>query len=214
VSASCDSRAICVLTFLLRNNEIQKRIMLLPECVAPRPERRVNFCLPCVKRLKSNATHKLPCYELCKRDNAYSKCSQCRTGNNNHNCDDIPSEFNRAVNILVYLQMVSKVPGLSDVDKKRKEDRVRNYAAKFVDAVSAWSNARKAAIKKNKNWLEERRRSYDENMRRVREGLGTVGELTPRNEIVDDELEMSLCDIWKTENQWWLLRATWYGAVP
>jgi hypothetical protein len=83
--------------------------MLLPECIAPRPKRRVNFCLPYVKRLKSNA--------------------------------------------------------------------------------------RKAAIKKNKNWLEERRRSYDENIRRVREGLGTIGELTPRNEIVDDELEMSLYNI-------------------
>jgi hypothetical protein len=111
--------------------------MLLPECVAPRPKRCINFCLPYVKRLKSNATYKLPYYEFCKCDNAYSKCSQCRTSNNNHNCDDIPSEFNRAINILVYLQMVSNVPGLSDINKKRKEDRVRNYAAKFVDTVSA-----------------------------------------------------------------------------
>jgi hypothetical protein len=49
--------------------------MLLPKYIAPRPKRRVNFCLPYVKRLKSNATYKLPYYEFYKYDNAYSKYS-------------------------------------------------------------------------------------------------------------------------------------------
>jgi uncharacterized protein (DUF983 family) len=37
-------------------------------------------------------------------DNANAKCNPCYEDSGNHNCDDIPAEFNRALNVLVYLQ--------------------------------------------------------------------------------------------------------------
>jgi uncharacterized protein (DUF983 family) len=37
-------------------------------------------------------------------DNANAKCNPCYEDSGNYNCDDIPAEFNRALNVLVYLQ--------------------------------------------------------------------------------------------------------------
>ena len=41
---------------------------------------------------------------FCARDNANAKCNPYREDSGNYNYDDIPAEFNRALNVLVYLQ--------------------------------------------------------------------------------------------------------------
>jgi hypothetical protein len=38
------------------------------------------------------------------RDNANTKCNPCRKDSSNYNYDNIPAEFNYALNVLVYLQ--------------------------------------------------------------------------------------------------------------
>jgi predicted metal-binding protein len=183
-------------------------------CVAPRPTRRVNFCFPCVKRLKNGAANQLSITDFCDRDNANAKCNQCRTGGNRHNCDPIPPQFNRAINILIALKqsVVAAPPGSES--RTRREDRCRAYAVKFVDTVNAWNLKDSKAREKDKDWEHKRQKSYEDNMRRFNQGIGFSGLLTPRNEFVDESLEMGLHDLWVQENQWWYLRVNWYGNVP
>jgi hypothetical protein len=131
----------------------------------------------------------------------------------NHNCDPVPTEFNRAVNILVHLQQQTRLPAADDVAKLRREDRVRNYATKLKDTVTSWQKQVVAGVKKDKNWVAHRRASYEENIRRYEQGLGAVSKLTPMNQEVDSTLEQTLMKQWVHGQKWWYLRAVWFRQV-
>jgi hypothetical protein len=78
----------------------------MPDTIAPRPPRRVNYCLNCVKKL-SNAVKgarqvETTVFYAC--DNVNAKYNPYCEDSGNHNCDDIPTEFNCALNVLVHLQ--------------------------------------------------------------------------------------------------------------
>jgi hypothetical protein len=187
----------------------------MPDTVAPRPPRRVLYCLNCAKKLSTDvkSARQVEVTVFCDRDNAGAKCNPCRKDPGNHNCDDIPAEFNRAVNVLVHLQQQALLPAQNDETKLRRDDRVRDYATKLKDAVSSWQKAATAGLKKNKDWVAHRRASYEENMRRYEQGLGAVGELTPMNQEVDPKLEQTLLKQWVDAKMWWYLRAVWFGQV-
>jgi hypothetical protein len=193
---------------LLRNLEISAKVFNMPDTVAPRPPRRVLYCLNCVKKLTTEvkAARQVPATTFCQRDNAGAKCEPCRADTGNHNCDDVPAEFNRALNILVHLQQQAVLSSSDDASTLRREDRVREYAKKLVVAIAGWQKALASNVKKDKDWLAHRRESYDENKRRFDQGLGSVGLLTPTNEEVDPELEQTLLHTWKRDKVWWYLR--------
>jgi hypothetical protein len=77
----------------------------MPDTVAPRPPRCVNYCLNYVKKLLN--TVKGACQVettvFCACDNANTKYNPYCEDSGNHNCNDIPAEFNYALNVLVYL---------------------------------------------------------------------------------------------------------------
>jgi len=197
-----------------RNSEISEKVLNMPDTVAPRPPRRVLYCLPCVKRLTTSVKEgrRVDPEVMCERDNAGAKCQSCRDDKGNHNCDDIPPEFNRALNILVHLQQQAAIPG-DDAAQVRRGERVRDYALKLVLAVQSFEKFTSAAVKKDKDFLVNRRKSYEENMKRYEQGLGSVGLLSKVNQEVDEKLEQKLFLQWKKEKNWWYLRAVWCGQV-
>jgi len=204
-----------VLIVRSRGSDISAKVLNMPDTVAPRPPRRVLYCLPCVKELsttvKSNRQVDVSC--MCERDNAGAKCEPCREDTGNHNCDDIPAEFNRAINVLVHLQQAA-IPASSNAEtQQRREERVRDYATKLVHAIQSWQKVVVASVKKDKDFWAHRRASYEENKKRYDEGLGSVGQLTPTNQEVDPKLEQTLLHQWRKEGVWWYLRAVWYGPV-
>jgi hypothetical protein len=88
-----------------RNDEISKTVLTIPDTVAPRPPRRINYCLNCVKKL-SNAikdARQVETTVFYARDNANAKYNPYWEDSSNYNYDDIPAEFNHALNVLVYL---------------------------------------------------------------------------------------------------------------
>jgi hypothetical protein len=198
-----------------RNTEISAKVLNMPDTVAPRPSRRVLYCLNCVKKLTTEvkSARQVLATTFCQRDNAGAKCDPYRVDIGNYNYDDIPAEFNRALNVLVHLQQQAALPAHDDEGKQRREDRVHDYAKKIVLAVQGWQKVLAANVKKDKDWLAHRRASYDENKRRFDEGLGSVGLLTPTNEEVDAELEQTLLHQWKGNKNWWYLRVVWFGQV-
>lgn len=104
VSIPCFLCAKQVLT-CSRNDEISKMVLTMPNTVAPRPPRCVNYYLNCVKKL-SNAVkgaHQVETTVFCACDNANTKCNPYCKDSGNHNYDDIPAEFNCALNVLVHL---------------------------------------------------------------------------------------------------------------
>lgn len=187
----------------------------MPETVAPRPNLRVPYCLNCIKKLSTDVkgTRQVEVTVFCTRDNVGSKCNPCRKDSGNHNCDPVPAEFNRAVNILVHLQQQCRIYEPNAADMLRREDRVRDYATKLKDAIAAWNKQTASALKKDKDWVAHRRASYLENMRRYEQGLGAVGELTPMNQEVDSFIEQALRKQWISGDKWWYLRAVWFGSV-
>lgn len=187
----------------------------MPETVAPRPFHRVPYCLNCIKKLSVDVkgARQVDVTVFCERDNSGSKCNPCRKDSGNHNCDPVPAEFNRAVNILVHLQQQCRLVEKDDATKLRREDRVRDYATKLKDAIATWNKQATAAVKKDKDWVAHRRASYLENMRRYEQGLGAVGELTPMNQEVDSFMEQTLRKNWIDGQKWWYLRAVWFGPV-
>jgi hypothetical protein len=189
VSIPCFLRVKQVLT-CSRNDEISKTVLTMPDTVAPRPPRRVNYCLNCIKKL-SNAVKgacQVETTVFCACDNANAKCNPYREDSGNHNCDDIPAEFNCALNVLVHLQQQTILPR-DAAGKLCREERVRDYAMKLKDAVAGWNKAATAALKKDKDWLSHRRESYEQNMKRYEKGLGATSKLTPANQEVDQDLE-------------------------
>jgi hypothetical protein len=185
----------------------------MPATVAPRPPRRILYCLNCVKKLSTHVkeSNQVEATTFCVRDNAGTKCENCRKDKGNHNCDDIPAEFNRAINILVHLQQ--QAAASSGANRDRREERVVNYATKLVNAMQGFEKLVAAGVKKDKDFVASRRRSYEENMKRYDQGLGSVGALTPTNQEVDETLEQTFLQQWKKGEDWWYLRAVWFGQV-
>jgi hypothetical protein len=185
----------------------------MPVTVAPRPPRRILYCLPCIKKLSTyvKAVNQVDPSTRYDRENAGTKCENCRHDKGNHNCDDVPAEFNRAINILVHLQQ--SVAASTGEGRERRGERVVEYATKLVNAIQGFEKSLAAGVKKNKDFLDVRRRSYEENMRRYGEGLGSVGTLTPTNQEVDETLEQALLYQWRDAGNWWYLRAVWFGQV-
>jgi hypothetical protein len=191
---------------------IPKKVLALPDHLQPRPKRRVDYCLPCVKKLTETVktNRQLDASEFCVRVSGGVRCQPCRDDKGNHGCDDIPSEFNRAVNVLVYLQQQVIISKDGDeAGTKRRVKRVRDYANALKNAVAGWKD--KAG--KDDNWAANRRASLLMNMDRHEKGLGGVGDLTPANYEVDSELESMLYQQWLAGEQWWFLRVTWFGQV-
>jgi hypothetical protein len=87
---------------------------------------------------------------FCTRDNANAKCNPYCKDSSNYNYDDIPAEFNRALNVLVHLQQQTILPG-DAASKLRRKERIRDYATKLKDAVAGWNKAATAALKKDKD---------------------------------------------------------------
>jgi hypothetical protein len=89
-----------------RNDEISKTVLTIPNTVAPRPPHCINYCLNCVKKLLNaiKGAYQVETTMFYACDNANAKCNPCYEDSGNYNCDDIPAEFNRALNVLVYLQ--------------------------------------------------------------------------------------------------------------
>lgn len=207
---SCETDANC-----FSNAEISQKVLNMPDTVAPRPPRRVLYCLPCVKKLTIDVKEdrRVEATAMCERDNAGSKCEACRADRGNHNCDDIPAEFNRSINVLVHFQQQAGLPSTDADGRARRVDRVREYAKKLVVAVQNHQKVVKEGVKKDKDFIANRRRSYEENKKRFDEGLGSVGLLTPTNEEVDAKLEQTLYHTWVKDKSWWYLRAVWFGQV-
>lgn len=187
----------------------------MPDTVAPRPPRRILYCLNCIKKLTTDVKddRQVEATVMCERDNAGAKCDPCRLDKGNHNCDDVPADFNRAINILVHLQQQAGLPAADEDARTRRYDRVHDYAKKLVLAVQGWQKVIAASVKKDKDFLVNRRKSYEENKKRFDEGLGSVGLLTPTNQEVDAKLEQTLMHTWVKDKQWWYLRAVWFGQV-
>jgi hypothetical protein len=191
---------------------IPPKILALPDHLQPRPKRRVDYCLPCIKKLTETvkANRQFDATEFCVRVSGGVRCQPCCDDKGNHACDDIPSEFNRAVNILVYLQQQVLISKEGDeVGTERRVKRVRAYANALKNAIAGWKH--KAG--KDKDWAANRRASLLMNMDRHEKGLGGVGDLTPSNYEVDTELESMLYQAWLAGKQWWFLRVTWFGQV-
>ena len=211
MSTWCDWRAVRVLT-ACSEVEISKAMLHIPDHIAPRPPRRINYCLDCVKKLSNDlkVARQVSTITYCTRNNVNAKCTPCRIDSGNHNCVEIPPEFNRAINVLVHLQQQVAIASSSDrPGRARREERVRKYATDLKDAVASW----KAAVKKDKDWAANRRASYEMNMARFLKGLGCTGELTPANQEVDSDLEQMLFHAWVKEKRWWYLRVVWFGQV-
>ena len=87
------------------DTKISDTVLNMPDTVTPRPPRRINYYLPYVKKLSTTVKgdRRVAAGYIYKRDNASSKYDPYRVNKGNHNCDDIPAEFNRPLNILVYL---------------------------------------------------------------------------------------------------------------
>jgi hypothetical protein len=126
----------------------------MPDTVAPRPPRRVLYCLNCVKKLTAavKGERQVDPTVMCERDNAGAKCDPCRVDKGNHNCDEIPAEFNRALNILVHLQQQAGLPSSDDAAHLRRCERVRDYAQKLVLAIQSWQKVTSANVKKDKDF--------------------------------------------------------------
>jgi hypothetical protein len=77
----------------------------MPVTVAPRPPPRVLYCLLYIKKLSTyvKAVNQVNPSTRYNRENASTKCENCRYDKGNHNYNDVPTEFNRAINILVHL---------------------------------------------------------------------------------------------------------------
>jgi hypothetical protein len=173
-----------------RNDEISKMVLTMPDTVAPRPPHYVNYCLNCVKKLSNTvkSTHQVETTVFCACDNANAKCNPCCKDSSNHNCNDIPAEFNYALNVLVHLQQQTILPR-DAASKLCREEHMRDYAMKLKDTVAGWNKAATAALKKDKDWLSHQRESYEQNMKRYKKGLGATSKLTPANQEVDQDLE-------------------------
>jgi hypothetical protein len=77
----------------------------MPVTIALRPPRRILYCLLCIKKLSTHVkvANQVDPSTCCDRENASTKCENCRYDKGNHNCDDVPAKFNCAINILVHL---------------------------------------------------------------------------------------------------------------
>ena len=135
------------------DNPISDKVLTIPKTVAPRPFHRVPYYLNYIKKLSIDVkgARQVDTTMFCERDNIRSKCNPYRKDSGNHNCDPVPTKFNRAINILVYLQQQYRIIEKDEAIKLRREDRMRDYATKLKDTIATWNKQVTAVVKKDKD---------------------------------------------------------------